>query len=153
MKRLDYGNSKLGYTLVELLVVLALFAIVFSIAIPSVDIIFNIAEKNELMTFKRDIVFARNSSVVDNCTYTLLLDIRNNGYKIIKKEKRPKTIREVYFSKGIVLKWNNFNSIIDFYSTGTTSKIGTINLTNKKTQNIEITITMATGKVNLYIDR
>ena len=77
-------NSEYGYTLVELLVVIALFAIVLSIGIPSTKIIFNTREKKELMEFKRDIIFARNSAVVENCNYILYVYVDRNRYKIAK---------------------------------------------------------------------
>lgn len=153
MEELGCKPSKYGYTLVEIMVVLTIFAIILSLGIPSVKVIFNLSEKNELMTFKRDIIYARNSAVAGNHIYTLYTDVENNGYKITKQGSAPITVKEVYFSKGIIIKSNSFNSIIDFYPTGTTSKIGTIGLTNRKNQKIEITITMATGKINLYVDR
>ncbi|MBU5426680.1 prepilin-type N-terminal cleavage/methylation domain-containing protein [Tissierella pigra] len=142
-------SSKYGYTLVELLVVLAIFAVVLSIGIPSIRIIFNTNEKKELMEFKRDIIYARNSAIVENCNYTLLLNIEKNSY-IIKQEN--KTIKNIEFSKGIVLKSSNFGTSIYFTPTGAPSKAGTISLLNRKKQKIDITINVATGKVNLYIN-
>lgn len=153
MKTLDKKTCNYGYTLIELLVVLALFAIVLSIGIPSINIIFNTSEKNELVRFKRDIVYARNSAIIENTVYMLYVDKDNNGYKITKVGKTPTLVRDVQFCNGIIIKGNNFNSEVNLYQTGTTSKIGTIELTNRKKQKIEITITIATGKINLYIDR
>lgn len=142
-------NSKYGYTLVELLVVLAIFVVVLSIGIPSMKVIFNTSEKKELMEFKRDINFARNSAIVENCIYTLLLDIERNGY-IIRKEN--KTIKNIKFSNGIILKSSNLGGSVYFTSTGAPSKAGTISLSNRKEEKIDITINVATGKVNLYIN-
>lgn len=146
-------NSKYGYTLVELLVVIALFAIVLSIGIPSMRIIFNTHEKKELMEFKRNIIFARNSAVVENCTYILYVDAIKNSYKITKDDGTTAiVIKNIKLSKGIVIKGNNFNGTIKFYQNGSPNNSGTILLTNSKKQKIEMTITPATGKVNLYID-
>ena len=142
-------SRKRGYTLVELLVVLAILAIVLSIGMPSIRIIFNTSEKKELMEFKRDIIFARNSSIVENCAYTLLLDVEKNGYRI---KKENKTIKNIKFSHGIVLKSSNFGASVYFTATGAPSKAGTISLTNRKKDKIQITINVATGKVNLYIN-
>ncbi len=152
MGLLNHGSSKFGYTLLELIVVLALFAIVLSVAIPSVRIIFNTQEKKELMEFKRDIIFARNSAVVENGLYILNVSKKDNSYQIVKKDKRTVVIKEVKFSKGIRIVNNNFDSSISFLSTGAPNKGGTIKLSNKKNHNIELTILPATGKVNLYID-
>lgn len=145
-------GSKLGYTLLELLAVLALFAIVFSISIPSIRSIFINLEKRELMTFRRDIINARNSAIIENTYYTLNVNVRNNSYQIIRHGTENETIRNVKFENGIKIISNNFSSSLRFSPTGTPYKAGTIKLTNKKGQNIEITITPATGKVNIYFN-
>ncbi|WP_353095916.1 GspH/FimT family pseudopilin [Tissierella praeacuta] len=115
-------------------------------------IIFNIREKKELMEFKRDIIFARNSAVVENCIYILYVDVNKNSYRIAKDNGiNAKTIKKVSLSNGIKIKGNNFNGYTKFYPSGAPNNSGTILLTNRKKQNIEITITPATGKVNLYV--
>lgn len=151
MEVLKYKRTRYGYTLLELLVVVALIAIVLSVGIPSLQIIFNTKEKKELMEFKRDIIFARNSAVVENKIYVLYLDNANNSYKISKVDKKTAIVKDIQLSNGIKMKGNNFNSSISFLPTGAPSNAGTILLTNRKKQKIEITITPATGKINLYI--
>lgn len=151
MAILSFNNNKYGYTLLELLVVVALIVIVLSIGIPSIQIIFNTKEKAELMEFKRDIIFARNSAVVENSIYILYLDDESNSYKIAKVDKKATIIKDVQLSNGIKIKGNNFNSSVNFLPTGAPSQGGTISMTNRKEQKIEITITPATGKINLYI--
>lgn len=153
MKKNKHISSKSGYTLLELVVVLALFAIVFSISIPSIKVIFINMEKRELMTFRRDIINARNSAIVENTYYTLNINVKNNSYQIIKHGSQNETIRNVKFENGIKILNNNFNSSLNFSPTGSPNKGGTIKLTNKKGEIIEITITPATGKVNIYYDR
>lgn len=144
--------NKYGYTLVELLVVLALIGIVLSIAIPSINLIFVNFEKKELMEFKRDMNFARNRALMENGVYTIRIDIPGNKYYILEESDKKSVVKEKEFSNGIRFTVNNLDHSISFYPTGSTSKVGTIRLTNKKDQDIEITITMATGKVNLKID-
>lgn len=145
--------SKYGYTLVELLVVLALFAIILSIGMPNIKVIFKTRERVELAQFKRDIIFARNSAIVENCNYNLYLYPDENRYQIIKISKNITTIKDITLSNGVLIKGNNFNNSVTFSPTGAPNKAGTIFLTNKKNQNIEITIEVATGKVNLYYNR
>ncbi|WP_313756434.1 GspH/FimT family pseudopilin [Tissierella sp.] len=146
-------STKKGYTLVELIVTIALLAIVISIGIPSVKVIFNTREKKELMEFRRDIIFARNSAVVENCIYALTIDVNKNGYIITKDSGvGMKIIKNIKFSNGIKIKGNNFNGYTKFYPNGAPNNSGTILLINKKKQIIEITITPATGKVNLYVN-
>lgn len=145
-------KSKYGYTLVELLVVIALFAIILSVAVPSMEIIFNTREKKELMGIRRDIIFARNSAIVENTTYTFTVNKSTNSYVIIKQDKISRIIKDVKLSNGIIIGENNFNSSIDFLYTGAPSKGGTLSLTNRKKQLITLTITPVTGQVNLYIN-
>lgn len=143
-------NNIKGYTLVELIVVIALMGIVLSIAVPSIDIIFKTAEKKELMEFKRDLIFARNSAVMENKVYSIDLDIVENQYFIRKNTKNgKKLIKKKKFVNGIVLREDNLDHYVTFYPTGSVEKAGTIRLSNRKNERIYITITPATGKVNL----
>lgn len=153
MELLKFKNSKYGYTLVELLLIIAIVAIVLSIGIPSIKTISNGREKNELMEFKRNIIFARNSAVVENCIYILYVDVGKNSYIITKDDgTTASVIKNIKLSNGIVIRGNNFNGSIKFYQNGSPNNAGTILLTNRKKKKIELTITPATGKVNLYID-
>ena len=147
MEILKKIQNEKGYTLVELLVAIALISIILSISIPSVKTVFNIAEKKELMEFKRDLIFARNKAVMENTIYTLRLFIKENRYQITKKDGI--VIKDKTMSAGIIIKENNISNIVDFYPTGVPSKAGTIELRNKKNQVIFITINIATGKINL----
>ncbi|WP_310443780.1 GspH/FimT family pseudopilin [Tissierella sp.] len=150
MEVLKLKQNKYGYTLLELILVLALFSIMLSLVMPSLSNIYNTKENKELMEFKRDIIFARNSAVVENCIYGVYIDLSNNSYKIVKEDKITTIIKDKQFTQGITIKSNNFKNSINFSATGTPNRSGTILVTNRKNQNIEITITPATGKVNLY---
>ena len=146
------GNikRKKGYTLVELILVIALVGIVLSISLPSFQIILKTAEKKELMEFKRDLNFARNSAVMENAVYSIEIDIVENQYFITKdKVKTRNTIKNKKFVNGIVLKEDNLGHSLTFYASGSPEEAGTIELSNKKGERIYITITPATGKVNL----
>lgn len=143
-------KNKKGYTLIELIVVIALVVMVLSVAIPSFKIILRTAEKKELMEFKRDLMFARNSAVMENKVYYFEIDIVKNEYYISKGKGKNKTnIKNKKFVNGIVLKSDNIGQFVTFYPSGSPDKAGTIRLSNKKKDNIYITITPATGKINL----
>lgn len=151
---ITYMTDKKGYTIVEVLMVIAMLSLVLSIAIPSSKIIDSFYEKKELMEFKNHIVTARNDAILENSTHILYLDIATNSYKIIKiQELKSITVVNITLEKGIVLKNNNLNNSVKFYSNGTPSLAGTILLTNSKKEKIEITISPATGKVHLYINK
>lgn len=144
-------KNNLGYTLLEVLVVVALLIIIMSMVIPSMQIVSNIREKTELMQFKKDIVYSRNNAIIENKIYAIYLDNDKNSYKILEVGKNTKVIKDVQFSNGIKFKGNNFGGSINFSPAGSPSKGGIITMSNRKNQKIEITITPATGKVNLYI--
>ncbi len=84
--------------------------------------------------------------------YTLRIDNEANLYKIIKYTDKPRVIKSVVFEHGIKVREGNRATEIDFNPTGAPTNAGTINLSNRKGQKIEITITPATGSVNLYIN-
>ena len=65
-------------------------------------------EKRELMTFRRDIIYARNSAIVENVNYVLFIDKANNSYQIKKQGNKEEIIRNVKFENGIKIVKNNF---------------------------------------------
>lgn len=153
------GNTKdkrQGYTLLEILVVLALLSIILSTIILKSGIIYSVRERNELNTFRRDILFARNSAIVENCFYILSLDENNNSYIIKKqgiKSSEQDNVKTIKFKNGLVLDKNHDKKNIKFYSTGSPDRGNTIRLTNRKKEVIEVSITPATGSVRLKINK
>lgn len=104
------------------------------------------------MEFKREIIYARNRALMERETYTLRLEIPDNKYLILKDRDGGSIVKEKPLQNGTVLRSDNLNHFITFHPTGSPDKGGYILLTNRKRQNIRITITPATGKVNLKID-
>ena len=145
--------DKHGYTLLELIVVIALFAVILSISFPGIKSIIISMEKRELMELKRDIVYARNSAIVENLNYSFMVNKGKNTYSITRQEKVSKIIKKVKLENGIKIVSNNFGNSLTFTPSGAPAGGGTLELTNKKGQSIEISITPATGKVNIYVDR
>lgn len=151
MQILRIFKSKFGYTLVELILVLALLALILSIALPSFGVLCNFKEKNELKTFKRDIMHIRTAAVIENCIYYLTLDSNKNGYIITKVDKVRKNIKTVDFKDGI--KLDDFQDLtIGFLPSGAPDNPTTISLTNKRNDKINIAISVGTGRVNLTIN-
>lgn len=144
-------NSKYGYTLVELLTVIALFAIILSIGFPSLKSYYITRERIELMEFKRNIEFARNSAIVQNCNYVVNLYKSGNKYEVQKISKGITTIKTVELNS-IRLINDNLKNSVNFTPSGAPSQAGTIILNDRKDRKIEITIEVATGKVNIYYD-
>lgn len=149
-------NSKYGYTLLEVIVVLALFAIILSIAIPNIKIISHARENDELNRLRREILSVRTNAIVENCTYRIVLDYKNNSYKISKRTlsmTTMKLIKSIKLENGLKFTDSSLNEPIEFKATGAPKSGRTIYLTNSKNQNIELTIAPATGSVNLKIDK
>lgn len=142
--------NKLGYTLVEIILVLALMGIVASIVSPSVKIISTYREEIEIKELKKDIMFTRNKAIMEKSIYTMTLNRKENKYSIYNTSKGF-LVKEKNLRDGIVIVADNFNQSIVFYPTGAPRKAGSIRLMNSKKENIIITIIPATGRVNLKI--
>ncbi|MFA7411548.1 MAG: GspH/FimT family pseudopilin [Tissierellaceae bacterium] len=149
MGLLKLRRRKYGYTLLELIVVLALFAVILGISLPGIKTVFISMEKKELMELKRDIVFARNSAIIENMNYIFMVDKANNTYKIRKQGKTSELVRDVKLLNGTIIVSNNFSNSVTFTPSGAPASPGTLMLKNKKGQSIRISITPATGKVNI----
>lgn len=114
----------------------------------------NYKERKELREFKNDINYARNRAVVESRLYRIDIRTNNNSYLIIKYSKFPETIKKKEFTNGIKVKSTNIeNDELVFNYSGAPKNAGTIYLENSKGETIEITITPATGKVNIYYNR
>lgn len=142
-----------GYTLIELVVVLALFSILFSIAIPNLRALSNYEEMQELREFRRNILYARNQAIVTGEIHIMNFDYTRNFYNITVNSK---PIQSYYFKKGI--KLSKYSSIktddlgakeFVFGRNGVPTVSGTVYLSLKNGEEFQITVTPATGKVSL----
>ena len=57
-------KSKKGFTLIELIVVIAIISIILGMAAPSSNVIRKSKEKSELKELKRDIEYARDNAKI-----------------------------------------------------------------------------------------
>lgn len=140
-------KTRQGYTLLEILVVLALISIILSIAIPSIKVIGNFEEKKEMKNFRRDIISARNMAIIEGSIYVLTIYEKDNSYIIKSKGKVIKNIKLAYWE---IMPENTLDSKIKFLSTGSPDKGGTIGLKNKRKKITKLTILPVTGKLNVY---
>ncbi len=144
-------SDKQGMTLVELIYVIAIIAIIVLIAIPKIDFLLNYKEKNELIEFKKDIVYLRNSAICEVVLYKLHIQPKDNCYTIYKFNNMWELVKSKKLESGLKFSGGQGNEII-FNPTGAPSKGQSIYLLNRKDKKIKITITPATGKVNIYFD-
>lgn len=86
-------NEK-GYTILELMMVIAFLGLLIALALPSSGIIRGLTEVNELKAFEKNLTQARNTSIVEKRTVYITLDPKENSYlinynsrEIIKKHR------------------------------------------------------------------
>lgn len=149
--------NRSGFTLIEVIIVLAIMGIVFMIAIPKNTFPLTLKERKELRELKRDIVYARNMSITNTTSYSIDFFVATNSYKVNRHEQREIFIKNKVLESGLYLKEVNWGDNTQygrlyFTANGTPRKAGTILLNSRKGQKIEITVEVATGKVNIYLE-
>ena len=131
-KRTEY---KKGYTLIELIVAVALLSLFFSIALPNSSLIKTLNQNTELRIIQKDLKQARNKAVLENRTVMASFNGDKNLYiikysenAIIKKHKLESGLKIVSpISKDIYFngtgRVGNSDSIIIKKSNGEMYKI------------------------------
>lgn len=137
----------MGYTLIEILIVVALLSLILSISIPGLGFLNRTREANELKEFKRDLLYTRNKAIVDRKTYRIKIDYTNNEYLISNFDYTP--IKLYKFTYGIKINKDSNIKEFTFGMYGSPSVGGTICLSDSRNNNFEIAITPVTGKITL----
>lgn len=78
------GDRK-AYTLIELILVLALLFIIVAMTIPNTNFYLSIAKNQELKELKKDLLFARNKAIIESQVYIVSFDSKDNRYIIKTK--------------------------------------------------------------------
>lgn len=140
---------KRAYTLIEILIVLALLSIIIAIAIPSFGIINNIKEKQEFNELKRDLVSSRNKAIIENSPYEFIIDINANKYEIKNNNKVIKSKKLEYGLKFIRTVESTTNIVI-FSPSGSPSRSGSFVLKKKNGDRYRFAVVATSGKLNIY---
>lgn len=139
-----------GYTLIELLTILAILGIVISMTMPNSDYFKTIRENNELKTFKRDVLFARNKAITESKIYKLRFLYEDNAYMIKAVDLGVGDFEKTeYFEHGIVLNKNNSIKEVLFNKNGTISNSGTIKFKRRDGKEYKLVITPVRGLVDI----
>ena len=135
-----------GYTMIEIIVVLALFSLLFSIVKPNFNLLSSTKERQELRVFKRDILYARNQAIVKGKQYYFKLNYDENGYMMYSSDGVEKRYK---FQYGLSLVNNPEMIEIVFSRSGAPSKSGTISLRTHNNKKYYLSVTPVTGKITL----
>ncbi len=140
-----------GYTLIELLIVIALFSTILSIVIPKLGFFKNLMEKQEIAELKKDLLFARNSAIVENRYYTVYFNHNENFYTI-KTSESSSVIKSKTLGQGLKLDENNLVGNFTFTSSGATANSNTLYINARKNKRYVISLTPATGRIEIKIE-
>ncbi len=146
----DYKSK--GYTLLELIITIAIISIIVSISIPKLKLsTYNLKPSGTKLC--QEIRNIRYISMTDNTLYNIILN--KDSYYI---RKGTKIIKNATLDKNLILS-DNFNDLASEYSTvqfnhnGAPMYAGTIKIRDKNSgKYIEITIVPVTGRVLLKND-
>lgn len=141
-------RAKKAYTLIELLLVLAILSIISLLAIPDSEILLRMRERQEIEELRKDLLFVRNRAIVEAENYEVLFSREENKY-YIKHRKSGLTIKTKEFKHGIKISINNMDASFQFNRNGNTGKGGTIYLRDRKNNRYHLTLTPATGRMEL----
>lgn len=141
-----------GFTLVELLAVLAIFTIISAVATQNFGIILSKARMNTtIMELVSDIRYAQQIAIGERINCYIVFDNKNKFYSIrVDANPLPKIIKWVNFDKKINLITNFPDNRFHFTSMGAPSSGGTIDINYGTTKICTITVLPATGRVRVY---
>jgi competence protein ComGD len=147
MVKLMSHLNQLGYSLLETLIVLAIFLMLISLTVPATYSL--LEKKNEekvLELFQYDIFFLQNQSIANGREDYLRMVIHKNGYAIANLQK-DLIVREL--PRGWEIDPRNLNHI-SFNHNGSTRFSGTLEIKSPKNRYI---VTFPIGKGRGYIEK
>ncbi len=142
---------KKAFTLMELILVVALISILSCILIPNTNIFHNLKEKQEIREFRKDILLTRNRAIINQSNYYIKLVFDDNKY-VIRGLANNDTIKSKTFTSGLKLSRRTNLTDLLFEGSGKAGKSGTIYITNRKNKEYIITISPITGSVAVKYD-
>ena len=145
-------TEKKGYTLIELLIVIALFSIFLSISLPNMSFFTAMRQKQEINEFKKDLLFARNSAIVENKSYRVSFYIDKNTYSI-RESGKDKAIKSKTFSNGLKLNEDVIVGSFVFTPSGATGNSGSLYIEAMRNNRYKVTLTPATGRIEIKLEK
>ncbi|OLS03926.1 type II secretion system protein [Tissierella creatinophila] len=143
-------KNRTAYTLVEIIVVIALLGIIIAMTIPHTNYFKAIRESLEIKELKRDILFTRNKAIIDSKIYRIKFIEDDNSYTISTGSASESiTIKTKHFEHGIKLNTKEGSKTFIFNSNGTTTDSGTIYFLDRLGNQHKLSITPVSCKVNI----
>lgn len=147
MEILKENKSKnKGYTLIELIVVLALFSLLLTIAIPNSKAFKSYNQNKQLRILEKDLRQARNTAIIENKTIRVYFSSQKNSY-IIEYNSGEKILQRE-FSNGVEIKDTSNTATIQFNSNGRAGIAGTIKI-KKGSEDYEVAVAPVISKISL----
>lgn len=151
MKIINKSTSSKGYTLIEVLMVIALLSILLAIAIPNMGFYRRIGENQEIRELKKDMLFARNRAIAENRIYFVHFVPSINSYEIRREAFGP-IVKSKTLGKGLLIEDREIGRPIGFTPNGTTIDSGTIYIKSSRGQRYVLTVTPATGRIGIRLE-
>lgn len=143
-------KSRDAYTLLEIIIVIALLGIIVAMTTPNTNYFKSIRESLEIKELRRDILFTRNKAIIDSKIYMIKFINDNNSYVIFTgSDSKPNKIKTKYFEHGTKLNTKEGSKTFTFNPNGTTTDSGTIYFHDRIGAEYELSITPVSCKVNI----
>lgn len=145
--------NRKGYSLIEILVVIALLSIVIVMTTPNINYFKNLRESLEIKELKRDILFARNKAIIECKIYEIKFIQNENSYVIHTASNiKSNTIKHKSFEHGIKLNIKNGSKTFRFNPNGTITNSDTIYFYNRNGIQYRLSITPVTCQITIKKD-
>lgn len=136
------NNPENGFSLIDLLVGLAIMALLLSVTIPSVNNYqSNLKLKSAGKELITDLRYAQQLTITEQVPYSILINLANNKYELIKMTTPTTTIKSVTLPSNVSFSSIDpqLNSMVTFNSFGGVNVAGNIYLNNdNSTSTVEI---------------
>ena len=138
-------DGRPGFTLIELIMTLALISILLLIVTPNTNIYSNYLQDREISTLVRDLKTTRTRAVSEGRSYTFQIVQDGSGYYIRNTDNETMTRVDFQFLIIHVEGGSGFT----FFSSGSVNGSETLRLSDSNNRTYKLSVGVATGKITL----
>ncbi|WP_409227546.1 GspH/FimT family pseudopilin [Gudongella sp. SC589] len=143
---IDKEGYRKGYTLIELIVVVALFSLLLSISLPNTSIIRTINERNELRMIEKDLRQARTRAILENRLVEFSFYVDGNMYIIQYNENEKIKVQEL--QSGLKIYYAD-SAAFRFNGTGRVGNSNTVTLKRSDGRTYHLAVGVNTTEITL----